>query len=612
MRFLNPWGLLGLLTVPIIIGLHLYLERNRRYVVSSMFLWDFLDNKLQGVKPKYLRFTWLLLLDLLIASVFSLALARPEVNLPNFWANSSHLIVLLDNSSSMLALDESPDRLSSAKEDILDLIDSYVEVTIITIGGVPEIMGDTRAIDQFELAQAVEHQAGGGIGVDLRTGIAKAISVAREDIPVEVHIFTDGAFELPDLQNYSIDLFWHFYGSDLGNQALLNPSIKTTGDNSVELFVQIANYSKNSTSREVIVTVDGNEIKRTPVDLQAETITPYIIPIIGSGQEINIHLSGYDLFPEDDAAYLGVANEKKVRIALISDEPYPLNRAFMSVPQVDFSVLSPDDYPNGKEYDLIVFRNYLPEMWPSGTVLVFDVPEKSELLPVTGYSLISQSLFVAPNEIIAPDDLTGIRWGSLIKLQYNDIQYQQVEINGNSYSVLVNEADNPVILQGDIGSSDVILFLPVLSEGTFTSNPAFPVFISKIVEYAKGYKPNTDYFLGGRLYLPSDPDQTSQLTYPNDDEEQLSSGQSFYRLNQAGRYTLRLIDTWGGEKSFEFTVNVGDLAESNVTPREWCEIVVSVSESIRPSVQVVKVDLSSWLLCFGVMLLLTEAWRAWR
>ncbi|MEJ2759605.1 MAG: BatA domain-containing protein, partial [Anaerolineales bacterium] len=68
MRFLYPFGLLGLITIPVIIGLHLHLERNRRVLVSSMFLWQFLDAKFQGQKPRFVRFTWLLLLDVSLAA----------------------------------------------------------------------------------------------------------------------------------------------------------------------------------------------------------------------------------------------------------------------------------------------------------------------------------------------------------------------------------------------------------------------------------------------------------------------------------------------------------------------------------------------------------------
>ena len=50
MSISNPLGLLGLITIPIIIGLHLLLERKKRVVVSSMFLWGFLEDKFEGEK----------------------------------------------------------------------------------------------------------------------------------------------------------------------------------------------------------------------------------------------------------------------------------------------------------------------------------------------------------------------------------------------------------------------------------------------------------------------------------------------------------------------------------------------------------------------------------
>ena len=75
MTFLNPLGLFGLLSVPVIVGLHLHLERNRRVIVSSMFLWSFLEAKFEGQKPKYIQLSWLLVLDIMVAVFLSLAFA---------------------------------------------------------------------------------------------------------------------------------------------------------------------------------------------------------------------------------------------------------------------------------------------------------------------------------------------------------------------------------------------------------------------------------------------------------------------------------------------------------------------------------------------------------
>ncbi len=82
MSFLHPWAFLGLLSLPAIIALHWHFERQRRVIVSSMFLWRFLDEKFQGRKISFLHISWLLLLDLLIALLLTLALTRPVVKLP--------------------------------------------------------------------------------------------------------------------------------------------------------------------------------------------------------------------------------------------------------------------------------------------------------------------------------------------------------------------------------------------------------------------------------------------------------------------------------------------------------------------------------------------------
>ena len=77
MSFNNPLGLLGLVSIPVILALHMFRERQNRYVVSSLKLWDFLEPEVHGNKARRIPFSWLLVLDLLAAIFLSLAWSQP-------------------------------------------------------------------------------------------------------------------------------------------------------------------------------------------------------------------------------------------------------------------------------------------------------------------------------------------------------------------------------------------------------------------------------------------------------------------------------------------------------------------------------------------------------
>ena len=101
MSFANPLGLLGLLSLPVIVGIHLYHLRYKPLVVAGMHLWGAeVEVRAAGRRRDRLPITATLLLELLAALLLSLALARPSFGAIG---TAEHLIVVLDDSASMMA-----------------------------------------------------------------------------------------------------------------------------------------------------------------------------------------------------------------------------------------------------------------------------------------------------------------------------------------------------------------------------------------------------------------------------------------------------------------------------------------------------------------------------
>src|SRR5690348_8999035 len=103
MSFLQPLFLLALLLLPIIVLLHLLRERRRLLVVPSLQHWLNLPQRPGGQSVRRLPLTLLLLLHLLVAALFALALGRPRLLLP---ADEETLqtALIIDTSSSMAAV----------------------------------------------------------------------------------------------------------------------------------------------------------------------------------------------------------------------------------------------------------------------------------------------------------------------------------------------------------------------------------------------------------------------------------------------------------------------------------------------------------------------------
>src|SRR5919112_651512 len=114
MPFLAPLGLLGLLAIPVIVALYILRLRRDERTVSSTYLWQQLVRDVEANAPwQRLRRSLLLLLQLLLAVVLAVLVARPFAEHPAALARD--LVVVVDASASMAASDVFPDRLSAAK-----------------------------------------------------------------------------------------------------------------------------------------------------------------------------------------------------------------------------------------------------------------------------------------------------------------------------------------------------------------------------------------------------------------------------------------------------------------------------------------------------------------
>lgn len=101
MYFANPWGLLGLLAIPVIVVIHLYHRRYPTLPIAGLHLWGVeTHTTTAGRTRERLPLTASLIFELFAALLLSLVLADPR------WGQLgkvAHLVVVLDNSASMSA-----------------------------------------------------------------------------------------------------------------------------------------------------------------------------------------------------------------------------------------------------------------------------------------------------------------------------------------------------------------------------------------------------------------------------------------------------------------------------------------------------------------------------
>jgi len=151
----NPWGLLALCSLPIIIWLHHYVVRGTLKPVSCLALWqdpETLQNEGQ-VRDK-LPWTGILLLELLAAVLLTLVIAGLD------WQGGTkqqpHLGVVIDNSASMAGNEAYAQALQHLTE--LQTRQAELTVSVILSGQQPSLLGGQALPLADALAQLQHHR----------------------------------------------------------------------------------------------------------------------------------------------------------------------------------------------------------------------------------------------------------------------------------------------------------------------------------------------------------------------------------------------------------------------------------------------------------------------
>ncbi len=207
--FTNPQYLWFLLGVPILVILHLislrYLHRRALIFANFRAISRILGSS-QSVSmntlPVFLRCLVLISLTLAISGMYiQIQVMRTDVD----------LMIAVDTSSSMLAQDYSPTRLSVAKQSVLEFLDGLgnveVRAGIVAFGGVPYLVvpptTDRDLLKQGVLSLNVSQSGGTAIGDAIIMCVNNLLTSNRAK---EIILITDGRNNIGTSPLYAVEL----------------------------------------------------------------------------------------------------------------------------------------------------------------------------------------------------------------------------------------------------------------------------------------------------------------------------------------------------------------------------------------------------------------------
>ncbi len=334
----------------------LYILKLRRRAVPVPFarIWDavFRDRQATELFSRLRRLLSLLFqLALLALLIFALGDPRPKQSL----LEGRHLVVLVDGSASMKAVDVKPNRIEAAKAEVKKLVrglGSADRALIVQMGALSSPLS-TMTSDVTELDPAIDSLSASDTRADLERGLSFAIDSLRGLPKAEVVVVSDGV--LGDVAQIAQRI-------DLGGASLKFLPIGNSGTNVAisefsvrrypldksrsEVMLEVANTNDRAAQVELTLLGDGTIIDVSRFALGPnERLPRYYQDLAGASRTLEAKIrfadGRADDLPADDHAYALMPERHRARVLVISKGNTYLEAALLLDEYLDVTTVVP-------------------------------------------------------------------------------------------------------------------------------------------------------------------------------------------------------------------------------------------------------------------------------
>ncbi len=310
-----PLALAGLVALPALAAIYFLRHKHRRLPISSLLLWQHqLKSREGGAKLDRPRLPWIFFLELLILALLITAATGPRWQLPE---TTRPLIVILDDSASMLAGDVKDSPRTRAEERLVALLRDrkFHSVRFLLAGRKPRIAGP--AVTELEEIRAqLAHWACRAPAAAMETAVALATDLGRQQ--AEILVLTDRAPEHDDFSGGRIR--WLAFGRSTPNLAFVNATRTAHGDQD-RCLLELANHSPTPHTARLTIRSGTNTLHSGTVPIPARSRERVILNLPSGTPAIEAALSD-DALATDNRVWLAPPSRRRARVQLsVEDEP---------------------------------------------------------------------------------------------------------------------------------------------------------------------------------------------------------------------------------------------------------------------------------------------------
>ncbi|NOZ24302.1 MAG: VWA domain-containing protein [Planctomycetes bacterium] len=608
MSFTVPLYFAFAAAIPVVVLLYFLKLKREDFVISSTLLWRKCIDEMRVNSPfQRLRRNLLLLLQIIILALLVLALARPFRSTEGI--RGVNVILLVDNSASMSATDVRPSRLEHAKSLANDLIDDMKaedNMMIMSFADQP-VVACTFTSSKTKLREAVAAVK----PTELPTRITDALRIARalalSKPPSEIVLLSDGGFDeskVGDLKGASCRYIG--VGKRSENVGITAIDVRRLPEKKshYQAFVKVQNFGADTRRLYVQLIIDGKLADAREVVSAPGGASSIVFDI--AGRDTGVIEARFDLDDDlqvDNAARAVLKTPEKVKIALVTNGNYFLERALALEENVEVVRFGPRMIAGGKlldapEYDMVIFDGCAPKELDPGKYLFMNaappLPEIAFGPTVKAPIIIDWNRRHAANRFIT----------------YGNVQVAEARTIKGGTSLL-DTKQGPIMAALDRGDIKLIAVGFDIYKSNWPLRISYPVFISNTIRYlvervviAQKAQLKSGETITINLAKAAD---KAALTDPAGGEHELkregNADQVFFPADRCGIYRA----SQAGAADEIFAVNLTAPRESDTTPREALSFG---GFEVKRETEKIKMNQELWRLfaLLGFAFLMLEWW----
>lgn len=603
MSFLAPAAAALALTLPVIVALYFLRIRRPTRVVPALHLWpDQIRDRQANVPWQRLRFSWLLLLQLLVAAFLVAAAVQPV--LPANAGLAAHSIVLLDASASMQAKDVQPSRFDEARREVGALIDQLGpldRMTLIALQATPRIVVSTTG-DRDALQRALSGVTPTNGPADLTMALSLAAGIVRSGESAKAYLFSDGIVQ-PLRATFASGLPFPIEYDRVGisgeNVALTSLVVRTSAQTRAG-YLRVHNFGQQSRTFTVEWRSDAGLIDVRPMTLDGGQARDLVLPVPDTATTVTARIDGNDNFALDDSVTAIARVPHAFRVLLVTSGNVFLERALRLRTDFQLDVVAPPAYHGSTAYAMTVFDRFSPQALPDGPFVMVDPPAGT---------LLAGGAKVGVGRVRASD--AGDPLLTNVSLQDVHVARSQ-DLTASSFGrALITSLQTPLVLVRDEPYRQVLVGFD-LHESDFPLRIGFPILVENLSEWmlppsvpSRSFHPDE-----GVTIVPESGATSVTVVRPDGSRRSITPGAiaTFGDTDQLGVYTVEQTVAGATDRSW-FAVNLFSDATSQLTPVDHLalppsHIAAGAASSHRGLLQV-----WPWIALFGLGLVVAE-WLA--